>query len=435
MISELTLERMVHGGRALGRLEDGRVVLVRGGIPGERVRAELSTGTGVALGDVVEVLEGSTDRVDSPAHPGLDLGFVAYDRQLSLKREVVVDALRRRPNAAEKAPVEVPDVVRSPGEWGYRNVVQPAAVGVGGSGGGVGDPVRATQPGLGYRKPDSEEVVVMETDPAAHRAIQRVWKVWPTLDVPGGVKEVILRATTSGKVLVTLVASGDMGMYRRFADALHGHGVAGVSYAGVDPRGRLRSGHTPLLGETFLLERFGEFQVPVSSNGFAQPNVAAASELYSTLGGWFSSGDGSRACAVDLYAGGGVIGLHLASVFQEVIAVELDRALVQQGKETAVRAGVPNVLFLRSDACRYRFPPTVNLVVVDPPRRGLDRKTRGNIQKSSASGLVYVSCDVATWCRDVAYFESQGWTLQKVQPHDFFPHTHHVELLSMLVRS
>ena len=152
---ELTVERQVHGGRSLCRLPAGRVALITGAIPGERVLASLEDSKGVLLGEVVEVLTPSPDRREAPRHPGLDLGHVAYERQLQLKREVVEDALRRARGTA----VEAPPVTPAPRTWGYRNAVQPA----------VGN-------GLGYRRPGTSEIVVLDEDPTASAVLDRAWR-------------------------------------------------------------------------------------------------------------------------------------------------------------------------------------------------------------------------------------------------------------------
>jgi tRNA/tmRNA/rRNA uracil-C5-methylase (TrmA/RlmC/RlmD family) len=80
------------------------------------------------------------------------------------------------------------------------------------------------------------------------------------------------------------------------------------------------------------------------------------------------------------------------------------------------------------------MPPEVDLIAVNPPRAGLAKPVREAIITSHAERLIYVSCDVATWARDVAHFVGAGFRLEKMQPYDFYPHTHHIELLSLLGR-
>ena len=114
--------------------------------------------------------------------------------------------------------------------------------------------------------------------------------------------------------------------------------------------------------------------------------------------------------------------------------MELDRSSVTRGERDAERLGVTNISFMHADARKVPALPETELIAVDPPRAGLAKGTRAAITASSAKCLVYVSCDVATWARDVAELEAAGWRLERAQPYDFYPQTHHIELLSLLTR-
>ena len=408
---ELRLEKMVHGGVALARLPEGRVVLVSGGIPGELVAVEPEQVSGVLRGQVLEVLEPSPDRVPAPAHPGLDLGHVSYDRQLELKRDVVADALRR----ALQRDVDVPPLRRSPQVWTYRATVQPAVA----------------SDGLGYRRPGSSDVVVLERDPVANAAIQAAWATWRGMTVPDGIVEVVFRGNDSGEVLAALVATVEPRNLLDFAHVLVRAGYAGVHHAAFDPRGRFRGGVERLAGARTIRQRYGDVELEVTPTAFAQPNPAAAGELYRDLADW-APGGGS---ALDLYAGGGAIAMHLSPRYEQVRALEIDRGSVARGRRDVERHGLSNVDVARADARRVHIPPGTDLVAVDPPRAGLARELRDAIVASDTPHLLYVSCDVATWARDVAHFLDEGFALDRFEPFDFFPHTHHVEVLSLLTRA
>jgi tRNA/tmRNA/rRNA uracil-C5-methylase (TrmA/RlmC/RlmD family) len=92
------------------------------------------------------------------------------------------------------------------------------------------------------------------------------------------------------------------------------------------------------------------------------------------------------------------------------------------------------VQFLRADARRAPLPGDAELVAVDPPRAGLSAELRSAIVDSPVPRLLYVSCDPATWARDAAAFEQSGLRLVRFEPFDFYPHTHHVEVLSLFER-
>lgn len=405
----------MHGGLTLGRLEGGRVILVTGALPGELVEVRVEARKGVLFGEVVRVVEPSAQRVVAPDHPGLDLAHADHRLQLDIKREVVVDAAAR----ALRREVPVPAVVPSPALWGYRSVVQPA--------------VHSRR--LGYRLPQSREVVALAEDPVATSAVRTVWatiarRIEEAPRAYQGVREVVIRANEVGEALVTLVASVPARGLLSEAHALVAAGVAGVAHAAHDERGRFRSGFERLAGARSIAVRYGEVELTVAHGSFAQPNIQAASALFRAL----ATVAGSGAHAVDLYAGGGPIAMHLAPRFARVTAFELDRSAMTHGRADAQRQGFDNLAFVRGDAKRQALPGDADLIVVDPPRSGLAKEVRSAIAASSAARLIYVSCEVSTWARDVADLEARGFSLGSVAPHDFYPHTHHIELLSSLSR-
>ena len=411
----LKLERMVHGGHALARLRGGRVALVRGGIPGELVEVDLGVRSGVVTGKVTRIVEASEHRVEANPHPGLDYSFISYPAQLVCKRAVVSDALKR----ATGKDYTVPELTPSPHIWHYRHAVQPAA----------------TPSGLGYRHQDSRQVEVLEGgDPTAHRAINSAWSRWSEVALGKGgkgVAEVAYRCNDAGEVLACLIARASPRNYLGVAHELIRRGYAGVAYAAYDPRGRFRSGSERLAGARSIRQTYGRFQVEVNATSFAQPNPGAASLLYGQLSAVAPTGN----TALDLYAGNGVIAMHVAANFERVLAVELDRGSVTRGRRDAKRAGVDNIEFVQADVKRMNSFAGADTIFVDPPRAGVAKPVREAIIASPVDRLVYVSCDVATWARDVAHFTAAGFDLALLQPYDFFPHTHHVEVLSLLRRA
>lgn len=405
---------MVHGGAALARLPDGQVALVKGGIPGEEVEAELRLRAGVWQGTVTGVLTPNPARCQPSPHPGLDYSHISYDKQLQLKRQVVQDALLRSLGHEVGQGIAVLPLRASPELWGYRHAVQPVVVGQ----------------ALGYRRPESHEPVTLSCDPVAHDSLNAVWRQWPGWNAPNGIRELALRCNAAGAVLACLIADRPAGEYLDFAHRLLRSGITGVSYAAFDRRGRFRSGSERLAGRRTTVQRYGRFELTVTATGFAQPNPAAAGLLYGELEAWVDQAH----TALDLYAGSGVIAMHLAARAQRVAAWELDRGSVARGERDAERLGLSNLTFVRADARKVIIRPEVDLIAVNPPRAGLAKPVREAIIASHAERLIYVSCDVATWARDVAHFVGKGFRLEKMQPYDFYPHTHHIELLALLSR-
>lgn len=410
----LRLERMVHGGRALARLESGEVALVRGGLPGELVRARLQRASGVLQGEVASVEEAAAERVPAPEHPGLDYGFIAYERQLALKAEVLADAARR---AGVTLPA-TPAVRPSPRVWGYRSTVQPVVV-----------PEAPAARRLGYRRPGSHEAVGLERDPTVNAGVARAWDTLVQQGVPEGVEEVALRGTEAGGALLAFVTRRPARELLDAAHALVAAGVDGVAAAAFDARGRFRGGKERLAGARELRQRYGRVDVSVSATAFAQPNPSAAGELYQALREQAEEGT----LAVDLYAGSGVAALHLADRFERVRAVEASHESVARGRRDAERLGADTVAFERGDARRADLRGS-DLVVLDPPRSGLARDVREGLARAAPPRVLYASCDVASWARDAADLQRRGFALRHVEGFDFQPHTHHLELLSRFER-
>lgn len=410
-VNELQIEKLVSGGLGLARDATG-VVLVSGALPGETVLAEVHSGKGVRRGETREVLLASPDRVPAPDLPlfnlsTADLAHASYPAQLRYKRGFVQEALER----VAKLDGEVGEALPSPRQWAYRASAQYL--------------VRGRT--LAYREKGGHRAVPIEHDPLVLPAIA---DLCARLDVSrlSAARELALRASAhTGEVLAALIGEGPPQAYARAIDALLDAGAAGVSLA-PPARRRFARGVTLLAGEPAVLERFAEFDLSVSATGFAQVNPAAAGALYRAAARL--AGPGGH--ALDLYGGSGGLAFHLAPHFERVTVLDLAGEALTRGERDAARLGIENVRFVRGDASQ--LPPT-DVVVADPPRAGLAPEVRTAITASGAGKLVYVSCEESTWARDVGELTRAGWTLEVAAPHDFYPQTSHVEVLSLLTRS
>lgn len=401
------IEKLVAGGLGLARDESG-VVLVRGALPGERVTATLRAGKGVRQGAVVEVLRRSPDRVDGPELPTADLAHATYAAQLEFKRGFVQEALAR----IAKLRHGVAETVPSPREWQYRNTAQ----------------YLVTPRGLAYRERRGHDPLVVGADPLVMPAIAEVAaRLNPELLDPA--TEVALRASAlTGEVVAALIGAGEPRAFLRASDHLMDAGVIGVSLA--QPAGkRFSAGVRLIAGESEVREQFGRVQVSVSATGFAQVNPEAAGLAYLRAAELAGQGDH----AVDLYGGAGAIGRHLSPNFRRVTVLDSSPEALSRGRQDVTLSGETNLTFRQGDAARFSELGT-DVIVVDPPRAGLEEAARDHIHHSTADRLVYVSCDPATWARDVGDLSARGWKLGEVVPHDFYPQTSHVEIVSVLNR-
>lgn len=402
------MEKLVPTGLGLARSEEG-AVFVPGGLPGERVRGRPVRKRGAWFLEVVEVLDPSPLRYPHPLPPSADLPLV-YEAQLPIKEGFVRESLERLARLEARETLLHP-IRPSPRPLAYRAAAQYALHPLG---------------GLAYRRPGSHTLERLSEDPLLIEPLQEAFRLlsfWPL-----GVEEVALRGSLhEGKALLGLIG-GKPRALRRTAQALVREGLAGVVWAEPHPKGRFRGRVMPLAGRRELLEAFGGVLASVSVQSFAQVNPLAAGALFQEAQAL--AGEGKR--ALELYAGSGVLSLLLSQAFQEVVALEINKDAIRRGEKDKARLKVENLRFHRGDVREAAQFGAFDLVAVDPPRSGLSREVLGYLYSTRPKRILYIACDPATWARDVGRLLKEGYRLRFVRPYDFFPFTHHVEVLSLL---
>ena len=405
---------------------DGRVVLVAGAIPGERIRAAVEPSRrGVLLARTVEVLEGSQDRrpvVGGQAGGGQSFAHISYRRQLELKSEIVRDAFRRVGRIELSVP---PRVMPSP-ETGYRMHARLH----------VGDGR------LGFLEERSHRVCDAASTgqllPKTERLVGALAAHVGAL-ASAGARTVELAEDLAGdRCALHVVVQGEPA---DVADALRPMAsVGGVT--GLTAASGTRSGaQLVLAGTPYVTDALTAF---LSSGGagtlwlrrhpasFFQANRYLVRELVVAVAGLIERDE-----VVDLYAGVGLFAVSIAARRGAVTAVERDPCsagdLVSNAAplDPAVRVvRAPVEVFLKRSAGLEGAA-----VIVDPPRAGLSREVVTRLARRRPDRIVYVSCDVATQARDLRALGESGYRLDQVQAFDMFPNTAHIETVVALDRS
>ncbi|MFN2252071.1 MAG: class I SAM-dependent RNA methyltransferase [Anaerolineae bacterium] len=420
---ELRLEAMAHGGAALGRDESGRVVFVKGGLPGETVVARVTESRERFAHAWLDALpaDPSAARIAAPRcphfgdwpdrgrHPetacgGCQWQHMTYAAQLEAKRSVLVDALTRIARLDEPT---VLDPIGMSQPWRYRNRVTMR----------VG-PDATGESRLGFTALDGATVVGIDE---CHIALPLVADLMAALDsdLPEGC-EVTLRAgaATGDKMIVLDGLTDDLDEVEVGVDA---------SVCLVDDAGGIHVAS----GRPRLVERLAGrlFEVPPLS--FFQVNSEMAEVLVRLVREAMPSDIGLLA---DVYSGVGVFAICLADLAREVVAIESDPRAVAAAADNA--EGIDNLTLLEADAAEGLafLEASPDVVVLDPPRSGVDRTTMGLLAEMAPHTIAYASCDPATLARDVRQLGASGWQLVSCQPIDMFPQTYHVESVSLLRR-
>lgn len=216
--------------------------------------------------------------------------------------------------------------------------------------------------------------------------------------------------------------------------------LAGPSYSGPVPDGLtglvlcdnrrensvLDGDFKTLWGSPEQEEELCGFKFIISPQSFFQVNPPQAEKLYGIACDYAGTGD----TALELYCGAGTISLCLSKYFKRIIATEIVPEAVENAKLNAERNGIDNIDFICSDASRVSV--NADVVVVDPPRKGMSAETINSILRIAPERIVYISCNPATLARDIALLK--GYDLKKVTAVDMFPRTHHVESVVLLTK-
>jgi 23S rRNA (uracil1939-C5)-methyltransferase len=444
---ELRVDSLAYGGNGVARL-NGFVVFVRRGLPGDLVRARVTTvKRNHAEAIAVDLLEAGPNRVEAVCGHfgecgGCRFQDLAYDAQLRAKEDQVRDALTRIGGLSEP-PLE--PIVGADAVVGYRNKLEYSFT------------QTETGPAPGFHRAGRwDEVLEIErcwltTDLGnAIRDAVRSWareerlQAYDQTTHEGFLRHLVVReGRNTGQALVLLVtARGELPDREHFVEVLRRFPeVRSIQWAVNDGVSGVTSGlpTVVLFGEEWIEEELCGLRFRVRPNAFLQTNTAMAERLYELAAE--QAGLTGSETVYDLYCGIGTIGLVLARSALGVWGVEAWEESVACAIENAELNGIGNAAFFAGDVGRSldeladRAGPA-GVVVVDPPRAGLQGKALRRIGELGAPRIVYVSCNPTTLAGDLKQLVSTyGYRLERARPVDMFPHTPHVETVSLLTRT
>jgi len=254
---------------------------------------------------------------------------------------------------------------------------------------------------------------------------------------------VVREGRRTGRLQLRLVTTeGDLdaaSFAQALLDGLGEESVSGILWSRSRQLGETTAGgETELVwGEEELAERVCGLDVRIPPEAFFQTNTEMAEVLYG-LAAQYAALEGWER-VYDVYCGLGTIALTLARHAGEIWGVELSEEAVAGARAGAERNDVPNAHFRAGDA-RHLLRSLLeeagrpDVVVLDPPRAGLGRKTVERVIDAAPRRIVYVSCNPTTFAADAALFSQADFCLQRVRPVDMFPQTHHIECVSLLTK-
>lgn len=436
----------IHGlgssGEGVGRLGE-LIIFVEGALPGEEVLVEISVRKkNYAVGKLIEVVKKSPERVE-PFCPlysdcgGCQLQHMSYPAQLKWKRQQVVDAIER---IGKISGVEIFDTLGMEDPLRYRNKMQ---FPVGRSNGELV---------IGCYARGSHRIIDAQNCPIQNfgndkilNAVKKIaaqFKLTPYDEDThrGFLRHVMGRVGCDGDLMVVLVtATKNFPNEKNFVRALRRElpEVTSIQQNVQTFRNNVILGRETrvLYGKPTIRDEIGSLKFNISARSFFQVNTAQAAVLYQTALD-FAELRGDETI-VDAYCGTGTIGLFMARRARRIVGVEIVSSAIADAKKNARENNIRNAQFIVGDAVKVLPKLAENffadVVVVDPPRAGCDKKILETFAQMRPEKIIYVSCNPATLARDLSVLKNFGYRAKKIQPVDMFPFTSHVEAVAQIL--
>ncbi|MEA5462782.1 23S rRNA (uracil(1939)-C(5))-methyltransferase RlmD [Leptothoe sp. PORK10 BA2] len=441
-VIDLTIDDLSSSGDGVGRWQE-RVVFVPNAVPGDKLQVRLTRVKPThGFGQWLTILEPSPHRV-RPACivadkcGGCQWQPVSYARQLQAKEHQVQSALMRLGGFVS---VPMAPILGAPQPLAYRNkATYPLARGAEGG-------VKA-----GYYRQGTHQIVNLNRCPIQHEALNpllvdakaviqaRAWSLYDEKKHQGRLRHLALRVGHhTGQTLLTLVTTGPLpGVDEQAEQWLSEHpDLVGVclNVNGKKTNAVFGDETRCLAGQPYLEETFLGLRLRIQPATFFQVNTAQAEALVSVLLEQLNL-QGNET-VIDAYCGIGTLSLPLARHAARCLGIESQAEAVAQARQNAALNGLQNTEFfvgaVEDVLLEISRQQPVDVVVLDPPRKGCDRTVLDALLEISPARIVYMSCNPATLARDLKVLCDQAYALTMVQPADFFPQTAHVECVAFL---
>ena len=440
---ELKITGLGSSGEGVGKAK-GFTVFVKGALPGETILAELFVvKKSYASGKIVKIIEASPQRVE-PACPfynecgGCQLQHLSYEGQLEVKRKQVQDALER---IGHVEGCEVLPVIGMQNPWHYRNKMQfPAAK----ADGKINIGCYAA---LTHNVINIDDCIIQKQPNNRIMQVVRRWMdefniaAYDETTGKGVVRHVMGRVgVRTGEVMAVIItACYDIPHAGELVTMLKAevNGLKSIVQNINKKRTNIIMGskNRVLYGKAFIKDKLGSLKFSISPLSFFQVNSEQTEKLYATALDFAALNGGET--VIDCYCGTGTISLYLAQKARQVYGIEIVEPAIKDANANAAANNITNAQFICGDAA-VEMPALLNsgvapdIVLLDPPRAGCDKKVLAAIAEVKPKKIVYVSCNPASLARDMAFLTENGYKAVKAQPVDMFPMTHHVETVALM---
>jgi len=440
-IEKVEIKKIVHGGFGLSHLSSGQVLLVRGALPGETVKATVTKTTKNYLSGIVKtIIKAHPMRVVAPCKyydqcGGCNLQHCHIGTQLTIKKNILLDLLQRsQQEKVQKAAAILSDPLSSPSPFGYRQRIRLQ----------IGEDGR-----IGFRRFRSHKICQVDSCLLAAPTINSTLNELKEMDefhkLAGLATEIELQINPQSAKVVCLIhftrkpRPSDLMAARsicRSLQTMENIFFLGEKFQLTDCYNRREKSPGRHLIVSYPATAWGlrPLKFIWEAGGFSQVNLQQNLQLIRIVFEFAKITENET--VLDLFCGMGNFAIPLALLAKQVTGIEGQGGSIRSAKLNAENNGLNNTIFVKSPVhewCRKTREEGIQFdcLIIDPPRRGVP-SLAGDLSGLTKKRLIYISCDPATLCRDLCELTLAGFAIKNIQPVDMFPQTHHIETVVLL---
>ena len=455
---EIEIEKIVFGGEGLGRI-DGFAVFVPMSMPGDKLEIDIiSVKKSYARGLITRIIEPSKDRIEDLSKvsfedfDGCDFGMLKYEKQLEYKDKMLEEVLTKI-SGIDLENVQVGKIIGSDEKVNYRNKTAEPFFKKDG----------IIQTGFYSRKSHNvflakesllkSEIAKIIIDKFLQKVnsfsgTKKEFKVFNEINNTGFLKQIMVRNNEKNEVMIIVIVNKNS-QYNQLSKVLEemydeNECIKSV-YISVKtkPNNVILGKNIHLFGSQYLEEEMEGLKFKIYPNSFFQINKKQALKLYDTAIEFLNEEKNNKnngkiyeKTVIDAFSGTGTIAMMLSKNIKKVIGIESVESSTLAAKLTSYENSIQNVEFVNGkvekELPKILKRENIGAIVFDPPRRGIEEIALKSVIKNKIEKIVYISCNPATFARDVKILTENGYVLKKITPVDMFPQTAHIEVVGLL---
>ena len=455
---EIEIEKIVFGGEGLGRV-DGFAVFVPMSMPGDKLEIDIiSVKKSYARGLITRIIEPSKDRIEDLSKvsfedfDGCDFGMLKYEKQLEYKDKMLEEVLTKI-SGIDLENVQFGKIIGSDEKVNYRNKTAEPFFKKDG----------IIQTGFYSRKSHNvflakesllkSEIAKMIIDKFLQKVnsfsgTKKEFKVFNEINNTGFLKQIMVRNNEKNEVMIIVIVNKNS-QYNQLSKVLEemydeNECIKSVYISVKTEQNNVILGkNIHLFGSQYLEEEMEGLKFKIYPNSFFQINKKQALKLYDTAIEFLNEEKNNKnngkiyeKTVIDAFSGTGTIAMMLSKNIKKVIGIESVESSTLAAKLTSYENSIQNVEFVNGkvekELPKILKRENIGAIVFDPPRRGVEEIALKSVIKNKIEKIVYISCNPATFARDIKILTENGYVLKKITPVDMFPQTAHIEVVGLL---